>query len=238
MNIALVGYGKMGHTIERIAIERGHKIVVTIDKENYNDFNSPEFDSAEMVIEFSNPESALKNYTLCFDHDKPVVSGTTGWLDELNNIISKVEQEQHAFLYASNFSVGVNILFWLNKQLATLMDKIAIYDASLTETHHVHKLDAPSGTAISLADDIVHKIRRIEKWQLTDDSNENILSIKSLRIGEVFGIHEVKYESPQDIIKISHEAKSRDGFALGAVIAAEFLLGKKGFFTMDDVLKF
>ena len=238
MKIAIVGYGKMGKAIEKIANERGHEIVVKIDKDNQTDFNSLAFEEADVAIEFSSPKSALNNFNKCFEKSIPLVSGTTGWLSELHNVISKVEQNQLAFLYASNFSVGVNLMFWLNKQLAQLMDRFAIYDVSMREIHHTEKKDAPSGTAITLAEDIIHKMRRIDSWKLGDDGQENELPIEAIRKTDIFGYHEVNYESDQDTIQIIHNAKSREGFALGAVIAAEFLQGKRGFFTMDDVLKF
>jgi len=238
MKIALIGYGKMGQTIEKIALERNHEIAVIIDKDNQNDFESDAFKDVDMAIEFSMPETALNNYHKCFKYNIPVVSGTTGWLEEKENLKKEIEQNNYAFLYSSNFSVGVNILFWLNKQLAGLMNNLNNYNVSMTEVHHIHKKDAPSGTALTLANDLIKNIQRLDNWKLNKKEKEQDLPIESIREGEVFGIHEIKYEAKEDILKISHEAKSREGFALGAVMAAEFLKGKTGFYSMEDVLNF
>jgi 4-hydroxy-tetrahydrodipicolinate reductase len=237
MKIALIGYGKMGKTIEKLAIERNHEIVSIIDQDNQHDFDSAAFLDTDVAIEFTNPETAVANYLRCFEREIAVVSGTTGWLAELLNIVSLVEQQQKSFLYASNFSIGVNIMFWLNKQLAVLMNKLPGYEAKMLEIHHTQKKDAPSGTAITLAEDIIHKTERLNKWVLDEKKADYELPIKAIREGGVFGYHQVQYESNEDTILLSHNAKSRDGFALGAIMAAEFLYGKKGFFTMDDVLK-
>lgn len=237
MKIALIGYGKMGKAIENAAIVRNHEIVCKIDQNNQNEFDSAAFLEANVAIEFTGPETAVSNYLKCFERDIPVVSGSTGWLSQVNEIVSMVEQQQKSFLYASNFSIGVNIMFWLNKQLAVLMNKLPDYQIEIKEIHHTQKKDAPSGTAISLAQDIIHKIDRMDKWVLGMPEHTSELAIEAIREGDVFGFHEVKYESENDIIKISHNAQNRNGFALGAVIAAEFLQNKRGFFTMDDVLK-
>lgn len=238
MKIALIGYGKMGREIEQIAISRGHEIVSIIDVNNSEDFNSEAFQSAEVAIEFTAPAVALTNYRKCFEANMPVVAGTTGWLDHMPEI-KKACDSGKTFFYASNFSLGVNLFFALNKQLAKMMNQFSDYDVRMTEIHHVHKLDAPSGTAITLAEGVIENIDRKSKWALKDGSNsDEELAIEALREGEVPGYHSIIYESIVDSITITHDAKSRKGFALGAVIAAEFTAGKKGFLTMSDMLKF
>ena len=209
MKIALVGYGKMGKTIEQIALNRGHEIVSIIDINNAQDFDSEAFKQADVAIEFTTPATAFDNYMKCFAAGVPVVSGTTGWLSRLDEVKQMCEKEGKTFFYASNFSIGVNIFFAVNKYLAKIMNNFPSYDVRMTEVHHIHKLDAPSGTPI-------HAIRE----------------------GEVPGIHEIIYESEADTISIKHDAKSRAGFALGAVIAAEFTAGKKGFLGMNDLFHF
>jgi 4-hydroxy-tetrahydrodipicolinate reductase len=240
MKIALIGYGKMGREIEKIALQRGHEIVCTIDINEEDKFQTDSFRSADVAIEFTSPKSALSNYRNAFAADVPVVSGTTGWLEHLDEIIKECEVNGKTFFYASNFSLGVNLFFALNNYLAKLMNRFTDYDVSMEETHHIHKLDAPSGTAITLAEDIISNIDRKSGWILDDnnttDSTGHDLKIKSFREGEVPGIHTVIYESEADIIKITHDAKSRKGFALGAVLAAEFTKGKKGFLGMKDML--
>lgn len=238
MKIALIGYGKMGKEIEKIAREMGHEIVCTIDINEETKFDSPEFRSADVAIEFTSPESALNNYRKAFAADVPVVSGTTGWLENLDEIKQACEKDGKTFFYASNFSLGVNIFFALNKYLAQIMNQFPDYDVRMEETHHIHKLDAPSGTAITLAEDILANIGRKEKWSLNETESANELEIKAFREGEVPGLHTVIYESEADTIRITHDAKSRKGFALGAVLAAEFTKGKKGFLGMNDMLKF
>ncbi len=238
MNIALIGYGKMGKTIEQFALSRGHKIVSIIDIDNPDDFGSEAFKSADVAIEFTAPETAFNNYMKCFEANVPVVSGTTGWLSRLDEIKKICKEQGKTFFYASNFSIGVNIFFALNKYLATIMDKFPSYDVSITETHHIHKKDAPSGTAITLAEGILDNMVRKEKWTLDKTEALSDLPIYAIREGEVPGIHEIVYESGVDYIQIKHDAKSRDGFALGAVIAAEFTAGKKGFLGMDDMFTF
>ncbi len=238
MKIALIGYGKMGKEIEKIAISRGHEIVARIDPNYGEDFNSPHLKTANVAIEFTMPESAFNNYLECFKRDIPVVSGTTGWLQQLDEVKSWCKNKGQTFFYASNFSVGVNLFFELNKHLARLMNDFNEYDVSMTEIHHTQKLDAPSGTAISLADDIIKNIVRKSKWELNDKSSDSAIEIKAVREGSVPGIHTIKYESNVDEIVIHHSAKSRQGFALGAVIAAEFTAKNTGFLTMQDLLKF
>ena len=238
MKIALIGYGKMGHEIEKVARERGHEIVCIIDINDEEKFDSPEFKSADVAIEFTSPQSALHNYRKAFAAGIPVVSGTTGWLQHLDEVKQLCEKEGKTFFYASNFSLGVNIFFAVNRSLAEIMNRFPDYDVRLEETHHIHKLDAPSGTAISLAEDILARIDRKDKWVLNEAHSPHELEIKAFRKDEVPGIHTVIYESEADTICITHDAKSRKGFALGAVLAAEFTQGKKGFLTMEDLLKF
>ena len=237
MKLALIGYGKMGRTIEKIALSRGHKIVSIIDVDNQNDFTSEAFKSADVAIEFTMPTVAIQNYRKAFEAHVPVVSGTTGWLEHLPEIKNACENGA-TFFYASNFSLGVNIFFAVNKYLGKIMKGFPSYQVKIEETHHIHKLDAPSGTAITLAEDIIKTIGRKNKWTGNQDAKDDEIEIKSIREGEIPGIHTVIYESDVDTIKITHDAKSRAGSALGAVIAAEFTCGKKGFLTMQDMLKF
>ncbi len=238
MKIALVGYGKMGKTIEEIARGRGHEIVSIIDIHNPDDFGSDAFRSADVAIEFTVPAIAFDNYMKCFAAGVPVVSGTTGWLDRLGEIKALCANEGKTFFYASNFSVGVNIFFALNKYLAKIMNHFPGYGIRMEETHHIHKLDAPSGTAITLAEGILEEVERKDRWTLESAERPADLPIHAIREGEVPGIHEVIYESDVDSIRIKHDAKSRAGFALGAVLAAEFTAGKKGFLGMEDMLQF
>ena len=238
MKIALIGYGKMGKTIEQIALNRGHQIVSIVDINNPEEFQSANFKSADVASEFTTPATAFDNYMKSFAAGVPVVSGTTGWLDRIGEIKEKCEKEGKTFFYASNFSIGVNIFFALNKYLAKIMNNFPSYNISMTETHHIHKLDAPSGTAITLAEGIIENVDRKDRWTLETAEQPTDLPIHAIREGEVPGIHEVTYESDVDYISIKHDAKSRAGFALGAVVAAEFTAGKKGFLGMDDMLKF
>lgn len=238
MKIALIGYGKMGKTIEQIALNRGHQIVSIVDINNPEEFQSANFKSADVAIEFTTPATAFDNYMKSFAAGVPVVSGTTGWLDRIGEIKEKCEKEGKTFFYASNFSIGVNIFFALNKYLAKIMNNFPSYTISMTETHHIHKLDAPSGTAITLAEGIIENVDRKDRWTQETAEQPTDLPIHAIREGEVPGIHEVTYESDVDYISIKHDAKSRAGFALGAVVAAEFTAGKKGFLGMDDMLKF
>jgi len=238
MNIALIGYGKMGHAIEEVAVKRGHSIVSIIDIINLEDFDSPQFLSSDVAIEFSQPQSAIANYFKCFERNIPVVAGTTGWLshkEEIRNICLELNQ---TFFYTSNYSLGVNIFFAINKYLAKMMNIFPEYDVRMEEIHHIHKLDSPSGTAITLAEGIIENIDRKKQWKEGMEGTGNDLPIHSRREGEVPGTHEVIYESDADLISIQHIAKSRKGFALGAVLAAEFIKGKKGFFSMNDMFDF
>ena len=232
MKIALLGYGKMGQVIEKVALERGHEIVLkkTID----SDFSGLE--NADVAIDFSVPGSAVCNINQCFDTNIPVVCGTTGWLEQYDETVAACNKKNGCFIYASNFSLGVNIFFELNNYLANMMAKIDQYKVSIQEIHHTQKLDAPSGTAISLANGII-KNTEYNNWTLESPKQEEIF-IEAKRIENVPGTHSVFYDSSVDQIEIKHTAHSRDGFALGAVIAAEWLVGKKGVFTMKDVLNF
>ena len=231
MKIALFGYGKTGKTIERIAIERGHEIVAKIDIDTI-DKNISE---ADVAIDFSIPKEAFNNIINCFDQKIPIVSGTTGWLNKYTEAVGLCKNKNGAFIYASNFSLGVNLFFELNKKLAGLMRNFKEYDIYLEETHHTQKLDAPSGTAITLAEDIIENSTK-NKWTLGVTDTKDEIPIVSKRVDNVPGIHSVTYNSFVDEIEIKHTAKSRDGFALGAVIAAEWLQDKKGVYSMKDVL--
>lgn len=256
MNIIILGYGKMGHEVEQVALQRGHNIIARIDNsselENLKILKSEKRSDSEDVvaIEFSTPATALNNIYRCFDMNIPVVCGTTAWYQHLDEVKSRCEKENQALFYAPNFSIGMNIMFLLNKQLAKLSENYN-YRLSLTETHHIHKLDKPSGTAVKLAEDIIKNNDNYKSWELNQLTIDNlqltgnheqltiskVLPVEAIREGDVFGIHEVKAESDCDIIQLRHEAFSRKGFATGAVIAAEFLLGKKGIFTMENLLK-
>lgn len=230
MKIAILGYGKMGKIIEEIAISRGHNIVIKANTNtNYN------ISDADVAIEFSIPKAAVNNISNCLENNVPVVSGTTGWLDYFNEIKTLCQSKNGAFLYASNFSLGVNIFFELNTHLAKMMNNLNQYKVSIEEIHHTQKLDKPSGTAISLAEQIIDKNEGINHWEL-DKEKENTVPIYSKRIPDVPGTHEVTYKSETDTLSIKHEAHSRQGFALGAVLAAEWILDKKGVFSMKDVL--
>lgn len=238
MRIALIGYGKMGHQIEQVVIERGHEIVSIIDVNNTIDFDSPAFKSADVAIEFSTPASAIENYRKCFAAHIPVVAGTTGWLEHLDEVKTACIDGKQTFFYASNYSLGVNIFFALNEYLARIMNKYPEYNVKMEEIHHIHKLDAPSGTAITLAEDIVKNLDRKKNWSLEKENKASDIAIHCIREGEVPGIHEIVYESEVDTISIKHDAISRKGFALGAVVAAEFIKDKRGFLGMNDLLKF
>lgn len=230
MRIALFGYGKMGQKIEKIALERNHTITAKIDI----DTKSIDYDCMDIAIDFSNPEAAFENIKSCLEHGIPVISGTTGWLEKYDTAVALCKEYDGSFIYASNFSLGVNIFFELNRYLSKLMAGHNDYGVSLEETHHIHKLDAPSGTAISLAEDLLQNLP-YEAWKL-GKPNEKEVGITSFREGDDFGTHLIHYTSDVDEITIKHKAKNRDGFALGAVIAAEWLKDKKGVYTMKDVL--
>ena len=238
MKIALIGYGKMGHAIEEIAKQRGHTIVSIIDIDNQEDFDSEQFLSADVAIEFSQPQSAFANYLKCFERNIPVIAGTTGWLTHFEEIKNRCAEGNHTFFYASNYSIGVNIFFAINKYLSKIMNDFPSYNVRMEEIHHIHKLDSPSGTGITLAEHILENIDRKTQWKEGLEGTDEDLLIHSVREGEVPGIHEIIYESDVDTIQIRHSAKSRKGFAFGAVLAAEFVKGKKGFLSMNDMLVF
>jgi len=236
MNIAIIGYGKMGKIIEKLATKKGHKIVLKIDDSNIAKLTVENLKKADVAIEFTCPEAAFRNINLCFDAGIPVVSGTTGWLDKYDKIKKRCETEKQAFFYASNFSLGVNIFFKLNQHLANIMNKFESFDVSISETHHIHKLDAPSGTAITIAEDIISRIDRKQDWVKENVKNDKQIVIKSFREGENPGIHTVSYNSPIENIIITHESKNREGLAQGALHAAEFIIGKTGVLGIDDRL--
>lgn len=251
MNIALIGYGKMGRMIEQIALGRGHKIVCVIDVDNRSDIGSGAFRSADVAIEFTSPVSAYQNVKDAFAQDVKVVSGSTGWMDKHGDEMKQLcEGGEHTLFWSSNFSVGVAIFNALNVYLARLMNDYPSYDVKIEETHHVHKLDAPSGTAITLAEGVVKNLDRKSGWEKgvftapdgtvsgTDNLAPDIVPVDSIRRGEVAGIHSIIYDSDADCITITHDAHSRKGFALGAVLAAEYAANHKGFLTMHDLFPF
>ncbi|MBQ0074806.1 MAG: 4-hydroxy-tetrahydrodipicolinate reductase [Prevotella sp.] len=238
MKIALIGYGKMGKMIEQIALSRGHEIVSIIDIDNLQDFESPEFASADVAIEFTNPTVAYGNYLKAWKAGVKVVSGTTAWLkDHGDEVRNACANEGKTLFWASNFSVGVAIFSAVNKYLAKIMNQFPQYDPNLEEVHHVHKLDAPSGTAITLAEGIIDNLDRKNRWGLHETASD-VLRIDDIRRGEVPGIHSITWDSEADFIKIEHSAYSRKGFALGAVLAAEYTAQHEGLLTIDDMFKF
>jgi len=236
MKIALIGYGKMGHAIEEIALEKGHEIVLRIDVENANEFTLENVQKADVAIEFTSPHSATDNVKKCFDAGVHVVCGSTGWLDKFDEVKQYCLDKNGAFVYASNFSIGVNIFFELNTFLAKLMANHHEYDVLLEEIHHTQKKDSPSGTAITLAEQVLQYVTSKKAWVNHISDNAEELEIISERIDPAPGTHKVKYKSSIDDIEIIHTAHNRKGFAAGAVLAAEFIIDKKGVFTMKDVL--
>lgn len=236
MKIALIGYGKMGHEIENVAIARGHEVVITIDKDNINDFTSENLAKADVAIEFSTPATAFQNIMNCLKAGIPVVVGTTGWLDKLDEVKQVLSKKNSAMFYASNYSVGVNLYFRVTKILSNYINKVKGYTPSIVEIHHTQKFDAPSGTAITLAQIVSESIDELTGWTLLPDKDSTKISIEAKREGDVPGTHSITFDSEQDEIILTHRAKSRKGFALGAVMAAEFIVDKKGYFTMDDLL--
>ena len=251
MKIALIGYGKMGHMIEEIALQRGHEIVCKIDADNQQDFDSDAFINADVAIEFTNPTAAYGNYLKAFSHNVKVVSGSTGWMkDHKADVEALTKDGKQTLFWASNFSIGVAIFSAVNRYLAKIMNQFPQYDVAMEEIHHVHKLDAPSGTAITLAEEIIENLDRKDKWvkglqHHADGSEEgsntvaaNELPIASIRRDEVPGIHSISYDSEADKITITHDAHSRQGFALGAVLAAEYTKDHTGLLTTSDLFKF
>jgi 4-hydroxy-tetrahydrodipicolinate reductase len=237
MKIALIGYGKMGQAIEEIAREKGHEVVLIIDLNNQADLTATNLQQADVAIEFTGPETAETNIKTCIDAGIPVLSGSTGWTEHLNKVKEYCLEHKGTFLYASNYSIGVNIFFELNRKLATIMADYKEYDIKMEEVHHTQKKDAPSGTAISLAEDIIHLSPLKKKWVNEATDNKKELSIISTRKDPAPGTHTVTYFSDIDDIEIKHTAHNRKGFAAGAVLAAEYLHNKKGLYTMKDVLK-
>jgi 4-hydroxy-tetrahydrodipicolinate reductase len=238
MNIALIGYGRMGHEIEAIAIKRGHSVKLIIDLDNENDLDGANLKDIDVAIEFSLPSAAFRNITKCLNEKVPVVSGTTGWLENYNEAVNVCNRNKTAFIHSSNFSIGVNLLFRLNKELAKQMERYRDYSVAIEEIHHTKKLDAPSGTAITLAEGIVENHPDYTKWCFEKDKKENCVPIHSVREGEVPGIHIVTWNSEIDTLSLKHESRNRKGLALGAVVAAEFIYSRKGVFTMNDVMGF
>lgn len=238
MNIALIGYGRMGHEIESVAIERGHTIKIRIDVDNAGDLNPVNFKGINAAIEFSSPDSAFENIVKCLEMKKPVVSGTTGWLKNYDMAVDICIKNGTSFIHSSNFSVGVNILFRLNSELARMMERHKDYLPFIEEIHHVKKLDAPSGTAISLAEAIKQNNKIYTGWCFEKDKSKSCIPIRSVREGTVTGTHTITWNSNIDSISLRHEAKNRKGFAYGAVLAAEYISSRKGVFTMNDVLGF
>jgi len=236
MKIAIIGYGKMGHEIEQVALERGHQIIVTIDNETEWNERLGLFQSADVAIEFSNPSVAISNILRTLENGMPLVCGTTGWNKELAKITKTCNDLNGAFFHASNYSIGVNLFMAVNRYLAKLMNHHQDFDVMMEETHHIYKADAPSGTAITLAEDILKNSTLKNKWSINLPAKKDELYIHPIRERNVPGIHTVCWESAVDAIEIKHTAKGRRGFAIGAVIAAEWLQGKKGIFTMTDLL--
>ena len=236
MKIALIGYGKMGREIERILLERGHSIPLIIDIDNANDLNANNLKDIDVAIEFSTPHAAFDNIRKCLEAGTPVVCGTTAWLDRYDEAVEICKKHRGAFFYASNYSIGVNVFFKINRELARLMNQFGEYDVTIEEVHHIQKVDAPSGTAITLAQGVLAGLDRKEKWVLGTTTAPNKLEINAIRRSVAPGTHTVTYESPVDVLSIEHTIKSRSGLAMGAVLAAEFLCGKSGVFTMDDLM--
>ena len=238
MKIVLLGYGKMGKEIEAIALQRKHEIVLKVDEHNSASITSKDLAAGDVAIEFSTPHTVVSNIYKCYEANLPVVVGTTGWYDQFHTITKDCMDKKQSLFHATNFSLGVNVFFKVNAYLAKIMNNFPDYEISMEEIHHIHKLDKPSGTAITLANQIIENVKRKDKWSIEKDNAADTLFIKDIREGEVPGTHIIKYTSPVDDIEIMHKAHNRKGFALGAVLAAEFLKDKKGVFTMNDMLNF
>jgi|WetSurMetagenome_2_1015567.scaffolds.fasta_scaffold08488_3 4-hydroxy-tetrahydrodipicolinate reductase len=238
MNIALIGYGRMGHEIEKIAIGRGHSIKLIVDQDNTKDLTKSNLKKIDVAIEFTSPGAAFKNIVKCLSFGVPVVSGTTGWLEEYDTVVGICKKNNTSFIHSSNFSIGVNLLFRLNSELAKHMAHYKGYTVSIEEIHHIKKLDAPSGTAITLASGISEEYSEYKGWCYDSEKSDNCIPIRSVREGEIPGTHTVTWDSEIDTISLKHETKNRKGLALGAVVAAEFISLKHGIFTMDDVMGF
>ncbi len=236
MKIALIGYGKMGKEIEKIAISRGHTISLIVDEHNSSSITSQDLKKAEVAIEFSTPGTVLSNIQKCFDAQVPIVVGTTGWNKEEATIVDACKKNNNSIFFSSNYSLGVNIFFQINKQLAKLMSPYKNYNVSMEETHHVHKLDKPSGTAITIAEQVIQNFEAKKSWNIDNTNKNESLFIEVKREDEVPGTHKVAYSSEEDEITIEHKAYNRKGFALGAVLAAEYMNGKIGVYGMKDLL--
>ncbi len=237
MNVAIIGYGKMGKEIERILLERGHSVPLVIDIDNSADLCAEKIKGIDVAIEFTTPNTAYNNLRSCIELGVPVVSGTTGWLEHMEEIKALCKEHNGGLFYASNYSLGVNLMFRLNKILAKMINKVGGYEVEIDEVHHIHKKDAPSGTAITIAEGIIENLDARTEWVCDCESpKENQINITSYREGEVVGIHGVKYTSHEDILEVRHTVKDRAALALVAVIAAEFLAGKQGIYSMDDLL--
>jgi 4-hydroxy-tetrahydrodipicolinate reductase len=238
MKIALIGYGRMGHEIESVAGKRGHVIKLIIDQYNENDLNKENLKEIDVAIEFTSPDAAFDNICKCLREKVPIVSGTTGWLENYDNVVEECKINDGSFIHSSNFSIGVNLLFRLNAELAKQMERFHDYNVSIEEIHHIKKLDAPSGTAIMLAKGIAGQNSKYKSWCFEKDKTVGCIPVHSVREGIVPGTHIVTWDSDVDIISLRHEAKNRKGLALGAVVAAEFIHNRKGVFTMNDVMGF
>ena len=236
LTIALLGYGKMGRLLDRLATERGHRVVLRIDREQRATLTGEQLRAADVAIDFSHPEAGFDNAKFCLQAGVPLVSGTTGWMDRFGEIERLCKERGGAFFYASNFSVGVNLFFALNRYLARLMNEQTAYRPTLTETHHTAKVDAPSGTAITLAEGILAELDRLNEWHRGSTEATDLLPVLSHRIDPTPGTHEVVYESEEDTLRIEHVAHGREGFARGALRAAEWLVGKRGVYGMSDLL--
>ncbi|MCX6302237.1 MAG: 4-hydroxy-tetrahydrodipicolinate reductase [Bacteroidia bacterium] len=238
MNIALIGYGRMGHEIEEIAVARGHAVKIIIDKDNISDLNKENLKGIDVAIEFSSPEAAFENISKCLGMKVPVVSGTTGWLKDYDKAAEICRKNNTSFIHSSNFSIGVNLLFRLNAELAKQMSNYKDYSVFIEEIHHTKKMDAPSGTAITLAEGITKQHPGYTGWRFENDIKDNLIPVRSVREGVVPGTHTISWDSTVDTLSLKHEAKNRKGFAVGTVIAAEFIYTRKGVFTMNDILGF
>ncbi len=236
MRIGIIGFGKMGQEIKKLAIERGHEVTLIIDLENQNDLNPEKLKMVDVIFEFTTPETAPENIIACFDGGVGVVSGTTGWMDRYNEITDHCHKTKQAFFYASNYSLGVNILFNINRQLAAVMNRFPEYEVFIEEVHHLQKRDAPSGTAITLANEMIPLLDKKDRWEPAGGNNKKAIPIQSIRENGVTGIHTVSFRSEFDTLEIRHSAKNRRGFAVGALMAGEFLIGKKGVFGMQDLI--
>ncbi len=236
MNIALIGYGKMGREIEKVLVSRGHTVVLKIDVDNAHDFTAEKMKAADAAIEFTTPATAYGNIMKCLEYGVPVVCGTTAWLDKYDAVVEECRKRSGTFFYASNYSIGVNIFFNINRRLAAMMERFGEYDVTIEEVHHTQKKDAPSGTAVTLAEGVLDGVSRKNKWVCGTTTEPSELEVAAIRRSIVPGTHTVTWESEVDLISITHQAKSRAGFAVGAVLAAEFIAGKKGVYSMGDLL--